>query len=197
MDALSRTSDFKETRNNLVRKTHDETVSRKGLNSLLGSRQGSRQSGRAGTPLTKALEHHRERFAPFKVSHKDEHGNVVRFADPKTRGRSFDINNIEMPYNPNRFNHVNVRDALVDPNTTIKPERTPPKKDLGYQELNKRNTFANDKHFKELKDYTGKTIIKLDGNDCDVKLEPKHWMQYSLHTSNYATPQKSLNRKWD
>jgi len=49
-------------------------------------------------------------------------------------------------------------------------------KDIGYKELGKRDTFASDKHFKEMKDYTGKTIIKLDGNDCDVKLEPKHWM---------------------
>ncbi len=76
-------------------------------------------SRRVQTPLTLALEKHRERFSPYKVSHVDETGRVIKFADIKTKGIPFDITKFSMPYNPNRMSHVSVYEAIKDPHQTI------------------------------------------------------------------------------
>lgn len=55
------------------------------------SQVGSAAITRPHTPLTLALTKHREYFSPYKVSHTDQNGNVIRFADIKTKGYPFEI----------------------------------------------------------------------------------------------------------
>lgn len=114
--------------------------------------------------MTIALKKHNELFHAYKVSHIDNQtGRVIRFADPKTRGTTFDINTFSMPYNPNRVSHVSVKEALIDPTVTINdPHKKPNRYD--YVEVPIKNTFRHDIEAKEHIDYTGKSIHKIDTN---------------------------------
>ena len=79
-----------------------------------------------------------------------------------------------MPYNAFRLSHVNVKDAIRDPNITIRiPERS--KKRLEYVEGPRKSTIEHDKISKEIHDYTGNPIIKLDV-DPKPQMTAKHWM---------------------
>jgi hypothetical protein len=101
------------------------------------------------TPLTLALRKHRERFSPYKVSHVDSSGNTIRFADQKTKGIPFDINQFSMPYNPNRMSHVNMYEAMKDPNVTISDPHPQPKR-FDYADVPHKSTIQRDKEAKEI-----------------------------------------------
>jgi len=103
------------------------------------------------TPLTLALEKHRERFSPYKVSHIDETGRVIKFADTKTRGIPFDITKFSTPYNPNRMSHVSVYEAIKDPNQTIintNPRPQPVRFDSF--DVERKSTVKKDREAKEI-----------------------------------------------
>lgn len=135
----------------------------------------SNASRRVQTPLTLALRKHREQFSPYKVSHVDSTGRVIRFADQKTRGIPFDINQFSMPYNPNRMSHVNLYEGIKDPNATIAEPRPQQPKQLDYPDLAIKTTTKRDRESKEIQDYTGRVIVKVDVNP-DEELKAKHWI---------------------
>ena len=50
-------------------------------------------------------------------------------------GRKFDLDKLDQAYNPNRFQHVSAKDAMIDPHVTIRHEVEYPKNDPGYVPL--------------------------------------------------------------
>ena len=85
-----------------------------------------------------------------------------KYWEHKTYARPFEPDTFSQMYNPNRFNHVSVGDALVDPNCTIRHENEMPRRDPGYGLLNKRDTIMHDRGNRVITDYTGRPIIKVD-----------------------------------
>lgn len=65
--------------------------------------------------------------------HQKEDG--VAYADAKTKARKFELEKIGQAYNPNRFNHITAKDAMINPIVTIRHEEALPKKDPGYKSL--------------------------------------------------------------
>ena len=57
---------------------------------------------------------------------------------------------------------MSTKDAIIDPNITIRHEKLMPSKDPGYYELEKRGTEHHDKKSRVIHDYTGKPMIKVD-----------------------------------
>ena len=57
---------------------------------------------------------------------------------------------------------MSTKDAIIDPNITIRHEKLMPSKDPGYYELQKRGTEHHDKKSRVIHDYTGKPMIKVD-----------------------------------
>ena len=57
---------------------------------------------------------------------------------------------------------MSTKDAIIDPNITIRHEKLMPSKDPGYYELEKRGTEIHDKKSRVIHDYTGTPMIKVD-----------------------------------
>ena len=54
----------------------------------------------------------------------------------------------------------------------------------------RKSTVKKDREAKEIQDYTGRIIIKVDVNP-DEQIKARHWIQYSDHPSYTATPNLS------
>lgn len=76
--------------------------------------------------------------------------------------KRFDLTPFDKVFNPDRMQAVTVRDALTDPHLTIENYADPFKKDPGYRELRKRDSFTHDIKSKIFKDYKNNLIVKLD-----------------------------------
>lgn len=63
-------------------------------------------------------------------------------------------------FNQERKQHVNAKDAIIDPCQTILSPSA--KKDPGYHELNKRSTKMHDLSSKVILDNQGRILIKVD-----------------------------------
>lgn len=59
------------------------------------------------------------------------------------------------------MSHVTVYEAMVDPNLTITDRKKQPK-NYDYADIPKINTIQRDKQSKEIKDFRGTPIIKID-----------------------------------
>jgi hypothetical protein len=66
---------------------------------------------------------------PFVTSRKESTVSPLKshhhmpIVDQDTSPAKFDLSKFAMPYNPNRLNHVDATNAIVDPNQTIRVPR--------------------------------------------------------------------------
>lgn len=98
----------------------------------------------------------------------------------------FDVSDYPKAFNLDRKQHVNAKDAIIDPHQTILSPA--PRKDPGYHELNKRSTKMHDLSSKVIHDNQGRILIKIDDSHGLINAGVIGQMTFGGSTQYHSSP---------